>query len=110
MSFFSNLFGGSNPGLVNGAQAREAVSHGAILLDVRTPMEHEAGTIPGSKNIAVQELAQRLGELGELRRSIPTRATSSSAPPTAAPAVAARRRRRRELLKQRRLRLGAGTS
>jgi rhodanese-related sulfurtransferase len=63
MSFFSNLFGGSNPGLVNGAQAREAVSHGAILLDVRTPMEHEAGTIPGSKNIAVQELAQRLGEL-----------------------------------------------
>lgn len=63
MSFFSNLFGGANPGLVNGAQAREAVSHGAILLDVRTPMEHEAGTIPGSKNIAVQELAQRLGEL-----------------------------------------------
>ena len=63
MSFFSNLFGGANNGLVNGAQAREAVSHGAILLDVRTPMEHEAGTIPGSKNIAVQELAQRLGEL-----------------------------------------------
>ena len=59
MSFFSNLFGGANNGLVNGAQAREAVSHGAILLDVRTPMEHEAGTIPGSKNIAVQELAQR---------------------------------------------------
>lgn len=63
MSFFSNLFGGAHNGLVNGAQAREAVSHGAILLDVRTPMEHEAGTIPGSKNIAVQELAQRLGEL-----------------------------------------------
>jgi rhodanese-related sulfurtransferase len=63
MSFFSNLFGGGHNGLVNGAQAREAVSHGAILLDVRTPMEHEAGTIPGSKNIAVQELALRLGEL-----------------------------------------------
>ncbi|MCK6520171.1 rhodanese-like domain-containing protein [Myxococcota bacterium] len=63
MSFFTNLFGAANNGLVNGPQARLAVQNGAILLDVRTPMEHEAGAIPGSKNIAVQELVARIGEL-----------------------------------------------
>ncbi|HUT92088.1 MAG TPA: FAD-dependent oxidoreductase [Thermoguttaceae bacterium] len=34
-----------------------------LLLDVRTPAEVEAGTIPGAINIPVDELRQRLGEL-----------------------------------------------
>ena len=35
------------------------------LLDVRTPGEVAAGTIPGSKNIPVDELRERLGELSK---------------------------------------------
>ena len=35
----------------------------AILLDVRTAAEVEAGTIPGARHIPVDELRQRLGEL-----------------------------------------------
>ncbi|HAU36104.1 MAG TPA: pyridine nucleotide-disulfide oxidoreductase, partial [Phycisphaerales bacterium] len=34
-----------------------------LLLDVRTPDEVEAGTIPGAKNIPIDELRDRLGEL-----------------------------------------------
>ncbi|MBK7758897.1 MAG: rhodanese-like domain-containing protein [Deltaproteobacteria bacterium] len=51
------------PGLVNGAQAREAVSHGATPPRRARPMEHEAGTIPGSKTSPFQGSPQRLGEL-----------------------------------------------
>lgn len=35
------------------------------LLDVRTPSETAAGTIPGAKNIPVDELRDRLGELSK---------------------------------------------
>jgi len=36
---------------------------GALLLDVRTPMEYAGGTIDGFKNIPLNELRSRLGEL-----------------------------------------------
>ena len=36
---------------------------GATLVDVRTPEEYAAGTLPGAVNIPVDELRQRLGEL-----------------------------------------------
>ena len=36
-----------------------------VLLDVRTPTEVKAGTIPGSVNIPVDELRERLGELSK---------------------------------------------
>ncbi|GIT81788.1 CoA-disulfide reductase [Leifsonia sp. LS1] len=42
------------------AAAREA---GATLVDVRTALEHAAGAIPGSLNIPVDELRDRLAEL-----------------------------------------------
>ncbi|NPV26092.1 MAG: pyridine nucleotide-disulfide oxidoreductase family protein [Firmicutes bacterium] len=35
----------------------------SVLVDVRTPREVEAGTIPGAINIPVDELRERLGEL-----------------------------------------------
>jgi rhodanese-related sulfurtransferase len=44
--------------------ARQLVADGAQLLDVRTRDEFAAGHIAGAKNIPVQELEQRLGELG----------------------------------------------
>lgn len=39
--------------------------HG-ILLDVRTPAEYKAGHLPSAKNIPVQELSARLGDVKAL--------------------------------------------
>ena len=49
------------------ADARAKVDAGALLLDVRTPGEFAMGAIPGAKNIPVQSLAGRLGELSKER-------------------------------------------
>jgi len=42
-----------------------ALAAGATLVDVRTPGEHAAGSIPGAVNIPVDELRERLHELPE---------------------------------------------
>lgn len=49
---------------VDGARARALVEAGAILLDVRSPAEFSSGHIDGAKNIPVQELANRIKEVG----------------------------------------------
>ena len=54
-------------GDVSGSEARALVAKGALLLDVRTPGEFAMGAIPGAKNIPVQSLAGRLGELSKER-------------------------------------------
>jgi len=41
----------------------DALAGGAVLIDVRTPQEHEAGAIPGALLVPVDELRQRLGEI-----------------------------------------------
>ena len=41
----------------------DAVAAGAVLVDVRTQAEHEAGAIPGSLLLPVDELRQRLDEV-----------------------------------------------
>jgi phage shock protein E len=50
--------------------ARELVSGGALLLDVRTTGEFAGGHLPGAKNIPVQELERRLGEVGNKERPV----------------------------------------
>lgn len=49
---------------------RELVANGAFLLDVRTPEEFLDRHIEGAKNIPVQELANRVGEVGAKDRPI----------------------------------------
>jgi phage shock protein E len=51
-------------------EARTWVGQGAVLLDVRTREEHAGGHIEGSKNIPVQELGKRIGELPEGKRIV----------------------------------------
>ena len=64
MSFLSSLFGSSPAAArVTGAQARDLVSAGAQLVDVRTPAEFAGGHHPGAVNIPVGALPARLGEL-----------------------------------------------
>ncbi|RMG95386.1 MAG: rhodanese-like domain-containing protein [Deltaproteobacteria bacterium] len=51
-------------------EARRLVDEGALLVDVRTPAEFAAGHVEGAKNIPVQELPQRLRELGDPSRPV----------------------------------------
>ena len=51
-------------------EARRLVEQGALLVDVRTPAEFAAGHATGAVNIPVQELPQRLRELGDPERPI----------------------------------------
>lgn len=48
---------------VDGPQAQQLVSKGALLLDVRTPQEYSRGHIDNARNIPVDVLDGRLGEL-----------------------------------------------
>jgi phage shock protein E len=50
--------------VVTGSQAQELVADGAVLVDVRTPQEFNAGHIEGAINIPLHELRQRIDELG----------------------------------------------
>ena len=52
-------------GRISGEQAKQLVADGALLLDVRSPAEFDRGHIPGARNIPLQQLGDRLGELGE---------------------------------------------
>jgi rhodanese-related sulfurtransferase len=51
------------PGLVNGPSAQQLVAAGAVVLDVRTPAEFEAGHIPGARLLPYDQVAGRAAEL-----------------------------------------------
>ncbi|HNV69943.1 MAG TPA: FAD-dependent oxidoreductase, partial [Candidatus Ozemobacteraceae bacterium] len=57
-----NLMKGSHQGLTPD-QLQDLKPNSYVLIDVRTALEHEAGHIPGSQHIPVDELRNRLGEL-----------------------------------------------
>lgn len=48
----------------------EKIRSGSIILDVRTRGEFSEGAYPGARNIPVQELPARLGEVGAKDASI----------------------------------------
>ncbi len=50
--------------------ARDAVTGGAALLDVREPDEWAAGRAPGSVHIPMRDVQQRMGELPRDRRIV----------------------------------------
>lgn len=64
-----NMLGFVNDNIVNGERTvqwhelGEAQADGWTLVDVRTPGEYAAGTIPGALNLPVDELRARSGEL-----------------------------------------------
>jgi len=55
----SMLGGGGNEA------ALEALKNGAVIIDVRTPMEYRGGHVAGSKNIPLNELQGSLKKFGK---------------------------------------------
>ena len=48
---------------MSGDVVKQKLEAGATVLDVRTPQEFRGGAYPGARNIPVQELSARLGEV-----------------------------------------------
>lgn len=44
-------------------QLAEALTEGAVLVDVREPDEYAAGHVPGARNVPMGRLPRRMGEL-----------------------------------------------
>jgi phage shock protein E len=51
------------PGVVSGATAQAIAAGGAVIVDVRTPGEFEAGHARGAVNIPFDQIAARAAEL-----------------------------------------------
>lgn len=58
MGFF-DFFKGAD---INQGVREYSTTPGAVLLDVRTPQEYQAGHIPGSRNLPLQEI-RKIGTL-----------------------------------------------
>ena len=55
---------GSGGAKLNGTIVKEKIRMGAMAIDVRSPDEYQSGHYLGAKNIPLQELENRLSELG----------------------------------------------
>lgn len=58
MGFFSSLFGGSN----NSEALAGIIKKGAFLVDVRSKMEFDQGSVKGAVNIPLDSLQQHLAK------------------------------------------------
>ncbi|WP_245575068.1 rhodanese-like domain-containing protein [Meiothermus rufus] len=64
MGWLKNLLGGGAAvGRLSPAEAYEKAKAGAILLDVRTPLERQEGKIPGSLPLPLDRLASEWEKL-----------------------------------------------
>lgn len=57
MGFFDFLFGNKKK------KIQDFKDRGAIILDVRSKGEYDGGAIPGSKNIPLQNLNSKIGQI-----------------------------------------------
>ncbi len=56
MGFLSNLFGGPK------VDMRQLVKEGAVILDVRTPVEFNGGHVKGAINIPLQQIEKAVSK------------------------------------------------
>lgn len=69
MTLFKAILGGG-VAKISGAEAKQLVAGGALLVDVRSPAEFAAGKIKGSKNIPLQDIERRMKEFGSKDRPV----------------------------------------
>ena len=65
MSFFG-LFGGGN----DGESIESYLEEGAVVIDVRTVDEFNSGNVNGSKNIVLNLLPGKIGEIKALNKKV----------------------------------------
>jgi phage shock protein E len=63
MGLFSFLYPGAN-------SIKEALLHGAIIIDVRPPYQYDQGRIPGSLNIPIEQITKNAGYIRRLGKPI----------------------------------------
>lgn len=51
---------------------RQLLNEGAVIIDVRTPQEYNAGHIKGSKNIPLDSLKTRWSEVEKMKKPVIT--------------------------------------
>ncbi len=66
LALLKKLFGSTS------VNYKELVSNGAIIADVRSPMEYKAGHISGSKNFPLDNIRSRVADLKKLNKPIIT--------------------------------------
>lgn len=66
IEFFKKLFGGSS------VNFRELVSHGAVIIDVRSPGEYKAGHVRGSRNYPLNNIRDKVTELKKMNKPVIT--------------------------------------
>jgi rhodanese-related sulfurtransferase len=62
MSFFTKLFSKSF-GSIDGTKARQIISEGGVLVDVRTASEWNAGHAPTAMHIPLDQLDRKMSQL-----------------------------------------------
>ena len=67
---FGYLTAGAEESLTGKELVMKKIKDGALVVDVRTPAEFEAGHYPGAVNIPLSGIPSRLGEFGAKSRPI----------------------------------------
>jgi phage shock protein E len=62
MSWLSNIFGSGG--------VKQAVSQGAVIIDLRTAYEYDQGHIPGSLNIPVDRIKANIERIKSFRKPV----------------------------------------
>jgi rhodanese-related sulfurtransferase len=65
MGIFDNLFGTKEK-----IDFKELVQKGAIVIDVRSPAEYRSGHVPGSINIALEQIGAIIGSLKQKNKPL----------------------------------------
>jgi rhodanese-related sulfurtransferase len=55
---------------LGGGKVKDALRHGAIVIDVRTPQEFDQGKVPGSINIPVDRIAANAERIKGMNRPV----------------------------------------
>lgn len=66
IGLIKKLFGSSN------TNYKDLVTAGAIIVDVRSPMEYQQGHIPGSKNFPLDSIRSKINELKKTGKPVIT--------------------------------------
>lgn len=66
MSLMQKLFGGGSAS----AEVKEMIENGAVVLDVRSPMEFKSGHVAGSKNIPLQNIPNRMKDIEKIKQPL----------------------------------------